>query len=123
MAECVFLVRSPKHRKNIAFTAFVFIAIHLSSAPIAVLRVLHLTWLLVPFVLRRLHCGVRLATHTILLPNVFAKVVRQLLYLAPIATFHMSPRRGGTANIHLALGKCTFALFVSIAMVPLLYAV
>ena len=36
MADGVFLVRSPKHGLNIAFTAFVFIAIHLSFAPIAV---------------------------------------------------------------------------------------
>ena len=36
MADGVFLVRSPKHRTDIAFTASVFIAIHLSFAPIAV---------------------------------------------------------------------------------------
>ena len=51
----------------------------------------------------------------------FVNLVGQLLYLAPIATLHMSPRRGVSANIHLALAKCTFALLVSIAMVPILY--
>ena len=51
----------------------------------------------------------------------FANLVGQLLYLAPIATLHMSPCRGVSANIHLALAKCTFALLVSMFMVPLLY--
>ena len=82
-----------------------------------------MTWLLVPFVFRSLYCGVRLATLTMLLPNVFANLVRQLRYLAHIAMFHMNPPRGVNAKISLALGKCIFALLVSIAMVLLLYAV
>ena len=82
-----------------------------------------MTWLLVSFVFRSLYCVVRLATPTTLLPNVFANLVRQLLSLVPIATFHMIPPRGVNAKSHLALGKCTFALLVLSAMVPLLSAV
>ena len=66
-------------------------------------------------------CGVLLATRQMSSSSACALLVRQVLHLAPIATFHMSPRRGVTANIHLAFGKCTFALLVSIAMVPLLH--
>ena len=80
-----------------------------------------MTCLFVPIVRTRLPCGVRLATLQTSSRSAYAHLVRQLLYLAPIATLHMSPRRGVTANIHRALGKCTFALLVSIAMVPLLY--
>ena len=80
-----------------------------------------MTRLLVLSVFGILHCCVLLATLTKFFSNVLANLVRQLRYLAHIAMFHRNPPRGVNAKIHLALGKCTFALLVSIAMVPLLY--
>ena len=92
------------------------LAIHLSSAPIAVHQISHLLSHLVPFVRTRLPCGVRLATLQTSLRSAFANLVRKLHYLAPIAMLHTIRVCGVLVKILLALVQCTFALLASLVM-------
>ena len=116
LAHSASLATKYRHRLRTDSSIVASLAMQCLSAPIAVLQILHLLSLRVPFVSTRLLCGARLATLTISLRNAFANLVRKLLYLAHIAMPHTSPPRGVHAKIFLALRNCMFVLIVSIVM-------
>ena len=116
LAHSASLATQPQLEKKPNSNIVAKLATQCHSAPIAVLQILHLLSLRVPFVWTRLLCGVRLATLLTSLRNGFAHLVRKHHCLAPIAMPRTIRALGVPVRISLALGKYTFVRLVLLVM-------